>query len=338
MNVLILILLVIVIGTIAMRKAEVLQEVPETIQREDILVEPDRAVDLAAIRAFINDERYSATFVGTNAPTSFAVGKTITLDDDVERIDIPDEWKRTVHVYQSAQTVGTKCQVYHIEVYPDAQEVVEMHLEENPTGKANCEGSQSLGADGIFKPELSQTRIRELGTELFARVSQKIEGKDLTLKITPLKKADGTIERTEFLWEDTTYKVPEAFEALPKYPTIRFYLSSGGVLLSYVNSAPLFTAAYRSEELTLQGTYLCLPYSGTPEQHPPEGDCQYGLKTEKGTLYSLDFTVINPVLKLGDRFRAKGTFTPIETISNDFFRNRYTVRGIFSIKGPIEKK
>src|SRR5687768_5065114 len=68
-----------------------------------------RSVDIAAIRTFMGDERYGATFMGTSSPSNFTVGRaTVFSNGGGGQVDIPDEWKRVVNKYESTQTLGAK--------------------------------------------------------------------------------------------------------------------------------------------------------------------------------------------------------------------------------------
>jgi heat shock protein HslJ len=81
---------------------------------------------------------------------------------------------------------------------------------------------------------------------------------------------------------------------------------------------------------TLSGTYLCLPHIG--EQN---ADCKYGLLTDDGKYYALDFNLV-PQTSQGipdhARITAAGIVTPIEMLSTDMWR-KYPLTGIFSVTG-----
>lgn len=97
------------------------------------------------------------------------------------------------------------------------------------------------------------------------------------------------------------------------------------------------TISATSTEIMLDGTYDCLPYKVTA---PTEGRvCDYGLITTEGEMYSLDFNFLPDVkatLNDGDRIKATGIFTPIETLSSDYLTSRYNLKGIFSVKSSFE--
>lgn len=82
---------------------------------------------------------------------------------------------------------------------------------------------------------------------------------------------------------------------------------------------------------TLSGEYICLPRA-VAEGHPNE-ECEPGLKTASGEYYVVDFNLMSQEkqgLKIGNLIEATGVITPIERISNDYWR-QYHVKGIFSV-------
>lgn len=84
----------------------------------------------------------------------------------------------------------------------------------------------------------------------------------------------------------------------------------------------------------LTGEHVCLPHKNT--DGPQTLECAYGIKTEAGEYYALDFDPEElPDFNIGGRFKAKGLITPIETSDNGYW-SKYPIVGIFTIKGPIE--
>lgn len=97
------------------------------------------------------------------------------------------------------------------------------------------------------------------------------------------------------------------------------------------------TNAPTAQVVTLEGTYDCLPHK---VDAPVDGRvCDYGLITTIGDMYALDFNMLQDAktkVKAGDRIKATGLFTPIETLSSDYITRRYVVKGIFSVKSSFE--
>ena len=85
---------------------------------------------------------------------------------------------------------------------------------------------------------------------------------------------------------------------------------------------------------TLTGEYVCLPHTNT--SGPQTLECAFGLKTEDGSYYALDFNYFPDAtppegLLTGETYTFSGTVTPAVMLSNDFWQ-RYPIEGIFSVK------
>ncbi len=88
---------------------------------------------------------------------------------------------------------------------------------------------------------------------------------------------------------------------------------------------------------TLSGEYVCLPHKN--QNGPQTLECALGMKTNTDEYYALDFNLMSqeqPNLKTGDRFTATGLITPVELLNTNQW-NKYSIEGIFSITGPIQK-
>lgn len=89
------------------------------------------------------------------------------------------------------------------------------------------------------------------------------------------------------------------------------------------------------QRVTLEGEYVCLPLR---EGQPDRGDCAAGLSTPTG-FYAIDLGLMSqtaPSLVQGERIKAMGIVTPIETLSTDYW-DRFEVSGIFSVTNALEK-
>lgn len=84
----------------------------------------------------------------------------------------------------------------------------------------------------------------------------------------------------------------------------------------------------------LTGEHVCLPHKDT--SGPQTLECAFGIKTDAGEYYSLDFDPEEMLdFNIGGRFRAKGLITPVDT-NDDSYLNKYPIVGIFTVIGPIE--
>lgn len=86
---------------------------------------------------------------------------------------------------------------------------------------------------------------------------------------------------------------------------------------------------------TLTGEVVCLPHAG---DGPHTMECAYGLKTDVGEHYAVDFSLMSQQAtppETGSRISATGTITPIEMISSDHWQ-RYDIEGIFSVTDSLQ--
>ena len=86
----------------------------------------------------------------------------------------------------------------------------------------------------------------------------------------------------------------------------------------------------------LEGEYVCLPLSVA--EGPQTVLCEVGLKTATRDYYVVDFNLMSQekqTLEIGDHIQASGIITPIERISNDYWR-QYDVKGIFSVTDSLQ--
>lgn len=87
---------------------------------------------------------------------------------------------------------------------------------------------------------------------------------------------------------------------------------------------------------TLTGYYECLPH--TDSSVPQTDECVYGMRTDDGEYYALDFSSLpEETIKLidGERVSGTGTVTPIEMLSTDQWK-KYPIKGILSVSEPLE--
>src|SRR5690606_2992200 len=84
---------------------------------------------------------------------------------------------------------------------------------------------------------------------------------------------------------------------------------------------------------TLTGEYLCLPRTDATEE-----DCRYGIKTDAGEYYAVDFYLMSQQVAsqvaIGERLTANGLITPIERLSTNTW-DPYPIEGIFSVTDTL---
>lgn len=86
-----------------------------------------------------------------------------------------------------------------------------------------------------------------------------------------------------------------------------------------------------AKEITLTGTYACLP--SEPTNAPPEDVCVAGVQTKDGSYYALDLNAAPtqlPTLSVGDQLTARGIFVPAEALSSVHWQ-AYPILGIFTV-------
>lgn len=195
---------------------------------------PDVAIqqtDIASIRTFMGEESLAVTFIRSRSPSNFSVGVVTPISSGGDSVsNTPTEWKRTVNVYRTTSTIDGTCEVYEFEVYPKTHEVVQVQVV-YPEGYSG----QCIQGD-MFSPVVSDAKIKAVGNAFATRIAP-----DKQFTISPLTR--GTASRVEWKWEDTSYKLPQGVSggsAVDSRPTIRMHISSGGKLLQYNNTIPLF--------------------------------------------------------------------------------------------------
>lgn len=101
------------------------------------------------------------------------------------------------------------------------------------------------------------------------------------------------------------------------------------VILKFISQSNNVTSI--SEDLTVSGTYVCLPHKDT--KNPQTMECAYGLLTAEGTYYALDLQKLIPhipTVSMGEKVTVTGLFVRLEALSTDFWQ-KYPIEGIISV-------
>ncbi len=95
-----------------------------------------------------------------------------------------------------------------------------------------------------------------------------------------------------------------------------------------------FAADVTSHRATLLGMFTCLPHITSDGPHTEE--CAYGIKTDDGAYYALDFGALStvPSLSAGNQIQVSGLLTPVEMLSSNHWQ-RYPIQGILSATDPL---
>lgn len=85
---------------------------------------------------------------------------------------------------------------------------------------------------------------------------------------------------------------------------------------------------------SLSGEYICLPNS----QEISEEGCMYGIKTEIGELYAIDFALMSQIptpVSLGEKISGNGVIVPVERLNADYYMKN-GISGIFSVTDTLQ--
>jgi len=205
-------------------------------QKEAMISPEDLKQDETAIANFMGDENYPVTFISSQAPSNFTVGVSEPLPGGGgSHITTPEEWQRTVNIYESKEFVADTCEIYRFEVYPKTHKVVNVGLV-YPKGKLTCDDSKSA----LFSPSISDEQIKTIGEKYLERsMPETYSSLKDKFAVRSVSK-DREDDRWEWIYEDRDYKLSAELETEPRYPTIRMFISNSGNLLQYENSISLF--------------------------------------------------------------------------------------------------
>lgn len=87
-----------------------------------------------------------------------------------------------------------------------------------------------------------------------------------------------------------------------------------------------------SQEITVSGTYICLPHKDTTG--PTTTECAFGLQTTTNLYYALDTQLVVDAfytINTGDTITVTGTFVPVVALSSDRWQ-AYPIEGIIQVK------
>ena len=86
------------------------------------------------------------------------------------------------------------------------------------------------------------------------------------------------------------------------------------------------------QEVTLKGTFVCLPHKDT--SGPQTMECAQGLKAEDGNFYAVDMQAVSdtPAFSFPSdtSVTIEGQLVPVEALSTDMW-NKYGIKGIMKV-------
>jgi len=201
-----------------------------------------------AIRDFMSDQTLEIKYISTSSnPSNFTIGKATQLGDGGSQIDTPDEWKRPVYVFQQTQYINERCEVYEYELDARNLQIVDVHVRYPEEIQSLLGGATGLNAakcasyGSMELPLKPKDTIQQTAFDYLTRgVGDQIPTTDQFTYI-PSKQGATNPAANEWIWQDTSYKLPDGLTGdVYNYPTIRIIVSSGGKLLHYFNSVGLF--------------------------------------------------------------------------------------------------
>ena len=107
-------------------------------------------------------------------------------------------------------------------------------------------------------------------------------------------------------------------------------------LSHYSNSKPQPVIDPTPQNVTLSGTYVCLPHVNT--SGPQTEECAFGFKTDDGVYYAVNFGQSADAMQqfqAKEHVTAEGNVVPKETLNTDQW-NKYNMKGIFTITKVID--
>ena len=191
---------------------------------------------------YAQDKDIELTYIESRSPGNFTVGITRPSGNGGGVTDVPDEWQRSVNIYRSESPTGGTCQIYEFEIDQKSHHVVQAQTAYTSAyEEGECEKTEDL-----FSPAIPEWEIREVYAEGILN-SGGVPNYEFGMHNNTRIKDDFVIthhsDRWEWLWEDTSYQLPEGLSggsAVDSRPTVRLLISDSGKLLQYNNTIPLF--------------------------------------------------------------------------------------------------
>jgi len=198
------------------------------------------------IKNFMNDQSLNLTYVNTSkSPSNFSIGKVTVIGEGAWRMDTPDEWQRPVYIFDQQEYIDDLCEVYQYEIDARNGNIVEVHVvypqdTQQLTTTERQEKCQSYGS--LYTPLKTEEEIKSIAMDYLSRNVDNFEAIQDDFTYTPsTKDAVNMAAAHEWIWQDTSYQLPEGLTGdVYNYPTIRIIFSSGGKLIAYFNTVGLF--------------------------------------------------------------------------------------------------
>ena len=202
----------------------------------------------ATIRDFMADQALEVKYITTQPnPSNFTVGKVTQLKDGGWRTDTPKEWERPVYVFQQAQYINERCEVYEYELDARNLQIIDIHvrypdeIQNLLSSEMGLNAAKCVSYGSMEIPLKPHDYIEQTAFAYLERgISNQLPPSDQFDYISS-KPGAANPSANEWIWQDTSYHLPDGLTGdVYNYPTIRIIISSGGKLIHYFNSIGLF--------------------------------------------------------------------------------------------------
>ncbi len=202
-----------------------------------------------AIRTFMGEPNLELVYKWqNNHPDNFAVLSNVQQNDGGFTADNPKEWDHPVYIFEQTDYINDRCEVYRYQVTQKTDQVVEIGIvypEEvtimTASGKnKTCTDYGSLEIPLKTKDEIEQTAFAYFGRD--PEHTKFMLRSDIQPQYIPSKPGAANPAQNEWRWEDKNVSLPDGLTGDPwQHPIARIIISSGGKLLSYLNTTDLFS-------------------------------------------------------------------------------------------------
>lgn len=204
-----------------------------------------------AIRSFMDQPNLTFQYIATRKhPSNFAVYSNVKEIGGGGRFvaDTAEGWDRPVNIFQQKEFINDRCEVYEYEVAAKTNQVVEVHIvypqeiQNELSSSSGLNGAKCAEYGSLEVPTKTKTEIESVATGFLNRnIANYSEIKTQFTSIPSKKNAVNVAAANEWRWEDTNYNLPDGLTGDPwQKPIIRIIVSSGGKLISYLNTTGLF--------------------------------------------------------------------------------------------------
>ena len=206
----------------------------------------------SAIKTFMGDQNLELEYITQKRhPSNFSVLSNVKQNDGGFTADNPEEWDRPVYILQQKNFINDRCEVYQYQVTIKTNQVVEIGVvypeefqQGNPT-EMQEKRTQCSSYGSLETPLKTKDQIEQIAFAYFGRDPEHTKfmlRSDIQPEYIPSKPGTTNPAANEWRWEDKSVSLPDGLMGDPwQHPIARIIISSGGKLLSYLNTTDLFS-------------------------------------------------------------------------------------------------